>query len=246
MLTKLFPITGSVCLLAVASVAVWIGWQVKLTNDQLRSAINETQWLVADARKVTQDAPKMIPQAVLDNVEQIVTDLRTTTQQAKFASFDARAALKAQREEWESPEFKRYRQETFRAGPEGAKAIAQLNEILTQVRSETLPATTTLLVTLNKQVESIGVSASATFVEIAKLVEKGELTFEAANKVLASPQWEEILKHIAGSTANIEATTAALPGTAAAIEKILQTSEKWQKPILLAGLLSTIARAFIP
>ena len=109
-----------------------------------------------------------------------------------------------------------------------------------------LPESTRVLASVRTTADAFQVDAKALSGELLKITQQGQVSMENINAVLASPEWVAILKNVEGSTRNIEATTAELPKTAASIEKILATAEKWQKPMLLAGMLATIARAFIP
>lgn len=215
--------------------------------------LEESRLLVVDARTTisTWNRTSQVFAGIVDRkaakIEQIITDSEAITT-------DVRRAVKVQRQEWESPEYIRWRKDGFRFGEQATIALAKLTPKLedgvdnlnafvgrldVSVNDKLVPEMTSLMATLNVQVEKIGVSASATFDEIAKLVAKGDLTFEAANKVLASPHWEEILKDMAGSMSHVEASLRPVPG-------IVRTAEKWQKPAILAGLIATLARALIP
>jgi hypothetical protein len=230
-------------LLSLAFVLFWIGWQFKLTNEQLRSAINEIQWVAADSRP----------------------ELRETLKQAKFASFEMRVAAKAFTEDLNSRENMLARRATQRAGGSAGAFFEHLsaeivpalhqnlkssNLLITRtdasLNAQLLPEATKVLASLRATTDALKVDADAVMAELVVLAKQGQVSLEAVNKVLASPEWIATLKNIERSTRNIADATAELPETAKSVEKILKTSAQWQKPILLAGLLATLARAFIP
>ncbi|MBZ5499719.1 MAG: hypothetical protein LAP85_25240 [Acidobacteriia bacterium] len=108
-----------------------------------------------------------------------------------------------------------------------------------------------LLPSLAETAKTLGVSMQAVTASVQTIAAKGSVSIDEINALLADPQWLEILKNIAATTAhadatagNIEKASQSAPSIAASIDRIAATSSKYQKLLLLAQLLATIARAF--
>lgn len=251
-LHKLLYASASILLLTLAVCAFLAVLEWRATNRQLRSALNEVQWLVSEARPET----------------------RTILKEGKFAVNELRRSALAFTEDFNSRENQRGRMATMRAGESVAALAARFQSevlpALTQTLKSTqdsvmaskallvrvdhrlsdadglLPEATALLTSLRGTSDAFGVDSRAVLAEVVTLTRSGQTSIEAVNKVLTSPEWLATLKNIERGTGNVADATAQLPATAESVERILKTSAKWQKPLLLASLLATIGRAFIP
>ncbi len=108
-----------------------------------------------------------------------------------------------------------------------------------------------ILPNLAETAKTLGVSIQTVATSVQMIAAKGEISLNEVNTLLADPQWLEILKSMAATTAKVNATAAHLeeaarsaPAITSSVERIAATSSKYQKLLLLAQLLATIARVF--
>ncbi|MGA2261708.1 MAG: hypothetical protein ABSH28_09755 [Acidobacteriota bacterium] len=123
--------------------------------------------------------------------------------------------------------------------------------LTTLVRNTDRSLNEELLPNLAETAKTLGVSVQAVTASVQSIAAKGGVSIDEINTLLADPQWLETLKSIAATTAhvdviagNLEAASRQAPSIAESVEKIAKTSSKYQKLLLLAQLLATIARAF--
>jgi hypothetical protein len=128
------------------------------------------------------------------------------------------------------------------------KATNSLNEL---VRNTDRSLNERLLPDLAETAKTLGVSIDSLAKGILVITEKGGISIDEINALLADPQWKAALASVASTAAhldamagNVEKASDSAPGIAAAIEKIAKTSSRYQKLLILAQLLATVARAF--
>lgn len=102
-----------------------------------------------------------------------------------------------------------------------------------------------LLPNVSETARAMGVSATAVSQSVKLLTDTGKIDLDDIHKIMADPSWLNALHHIDATTGNIEKSSQSAPNIAAALEKIANTSSKYQKAIILTEILATIARAFI-
>lgn len=244
-----------IALLVVSTIVVGaVGWNVNALVLRLRKTADAVQpgliKIVNDAERTVAPLPAL--------VEKNTPRISQTIQAGELATLDAQQMLKVQRREWESPEYIRWRQHGFRAGEQATIAIAHLtdqtlpridrtiDEFNARFNGELLPEATRTLVALRSTAEIFQADGQAILKEILQLAQKGEVSLDQVNRTLSSDAWLKILANVERSTSNIADTTAQLPATAASIEKILRTASAYQKPILIAQILATLARVLFP
>lgn len=117
-----------------------------------------------------------------------------------------------------------------------------------------------LLPEITATAKSLGLSVEKTGQAVDELLATGKLSLEDLHSIMSSSEWKSALKnlettsantatmsaHAATVAGNVAEASAQMPSIAASVEKIAATSSKYSKAILLAQLLSTIARALIP
>lgn len=243
-------VSVGICALTFAVVAVFGYAEIQRLVRHGDSLLSETQSLVADVRPET----------------------RAILAQAKLGTFETRVALKALAEDLNSSEQQRARLATMRAGESFAAlaeqvradtlprlnadlerlgvAISTADKLIAatdaQLNENLLPEATRTLAALGSTARTFDTDGKAILAEVLSLVQKGETSLDAVNKTLNSPLWLATLANVERSTANVADATKELPATAASVEKILKTAAAYQKPLLIASLLATLARALFP
>ncbi|MBZ5497693.1 MAG: hypothetical protein LAP85_14925 [Acidobacteriia bacterium] len=108
-----------------------------------------------------------------------------------------------------------------------------------------------VLPNLAETARTLGVSMEAVTASVRTMATKGALSIDEINALLADPHWLQILTNVAATSAHadtvaghFEEASRLMPAIAASLDKIAATSSKYQKLLLLAQLLATIARAF--
>ena len=108
-----------------------------------------------------------------------------------------------------------------------------------------------LLPSLSETAKTLGVSIASVSKGIQTITDKSGMTIDEINSLISDPQWLGILKNIETTTAHINTIAVnmrnasdQMPSIAASVEKIAKTSSKYQKLLLFAQLLATIARVF--
>jgi hypothetical protein len=194
--------------------------------------------------------------------------------QIERTGYHVQAAAKAIKEEAGDPEAIRARTNTIRYAnhllAEGSRTLDQINtqtiprasaifertERLIansdqRINNELLPSITHVSMNLALLAEKFAVDQQRLTLELAAMVKQGTLSLEALAKTLDSDRLTTILanvdsasKHFDGASANIEATTAQMPELAGRVNRILKTTGQFQKPLLVAQLVATLARIF--
>jgi hypothetical protein len=108
-----------------------------------------------------------------------------------------------------------------------------------------------LLPNLAETARALGVSIQAITGSIQEIAAKSTMSVDEIHELLVDPEWKAALASIAATTAHVDAIAGNLevasrqaPAIAESVEKIAKTSSKYQKLLLLAELLATIAKAF--
>lgn len=86
---------------------------------------------------------------------------------------------------------------------------------------------------------------------IKEISAQTSLTIQETRAIISSDEWKEVLKNISSTTShvdaiagNVEETTDRMPEIAALVEKMMKTTSKYQKALILSQIFSFIARAF--
>lgn len=117
-----------------------------------------------------------------------------------------------------------------------------------------------LLPAITATAKSLGTSVEKTERAVNDILATGKLSLDDLHSIMSSPEWKAVLKNMettsanaasmsayaATVTGNVAEASAQMPSIATSLEKIARTSSKYSKALLLAQLLSTIARAFLP
>ncbi|MEW6211357.1 MAG: hypothetical protein AB1631_23530 [Acidobacteriota bacterium] len=137
-------------------------------------------------------------------------------------------------------------------GSETSSLIANLNLRLTS-DGGLIPTATGLISSLTKTADAFGVTVGELTEAVKMASEKTGRSLDAINGLLARPEIVEILKHLDGTSANVEQMSASAaeamkcaPEIAESLNKIAKATSKFSKITLVANIISTLARAFIP
>jgi hypothetical protein len=139
--------------------------------------------------------------------------------------------------------------------PELTAAISQTRGFVAlanqQVNRELFPEMIRATRNLADIAERFKTDEQAVMAQLIKLVEGGTVSLDSLNKLLASEQLTQLLAnvnsastHFDGTAANIEEMSKRWPEMADRINKILKTTNQFQKPLMVAMLLATLARVF--
>lgn len=201
-------------------------------------------------------------------LNQIAPEILQASKQVKVASFELQAAAKAARDEWEDPRYQRARFAALRLGEQGQVTLARINQdllpqLIGTARSANLLIANTdvslnreLLPQLTRTSRNLADLAAAfqaderqIAAELVNSIQAGQASVEQVNRLLASDAIPSILANLdkssgelAQTSANITAMTAQWPEMALEINRIIKTGRRWQKPVMIAGLLANIAR----
>lgn len=237
MIKTILQIAGVVALLAFSVAVLLIARQVQLTAWQVQGMLHE-----------------------------IRPELKETLRQAKITAFESRTDFKAFMQDFNSIENMRGRRATMRFGESGAALVEQLraetlprldanldrigeaivasNTLIrntdTSLNAQLLPEATKLLASLRGTSDAFGTDARAVLAELTAMAKQGTVTLEGASRVVASTQWEGILRNVERGTFHISEFTSTLNPIALEILARLKTAAPWQKPLLLAQLIATL------
>lgn len=193
-----------------------------------------------------------------------------TAKQAKLAAFEAQAAAKSARDEWESRDYQRARLNTLRLGESAQITLAQINHDLLpalvkttnqaqaligntdqSINNDLLPQITRTSRNLADLAAVFKADEQQVAAELVKSIQAGQATADQVNALLRSDQIPAILANLntssgelAKTSANVAAMTDRWPEMATEINRILKTGRQWQRPVMLAGLLAQLARIF--
>lgn len=129
-----------------------------------------------------------------------------------------------------------------------------------QINTALLPQATALLAALTEDAHRFGLSLDAFNKMLVAVSEKANLTLDEVLSLVASPEWKLALQGLNLTMANVASATAKAdasmeqirlamlkaPSIAESLEKIAKTSSKFTKATLVAGIISALARAFLP
>jgi ABC-type transporter Mla subunit MlaD len=122
-----------------------------------------------------------------------------------------------------------------------------------------LVSATALLQSLTATSDRFGLTVTTLDAALKVIAEKAGMTLDEVYKLAASPEWQDALKnvdevtrnaasvsrHVDASAAQIEKSMESMPDIAKALQKIATTSAKYQKALLIVGILSTLGKAFL-
>lgn len=115
-----------------------------------------------------------------------------------------------------------------------------------------LPTLTTLVASLKTIAEKTGLTVDEVKEAVRIASDKIGLSLDAMYALMNDPAWLQTLKNIetttAGSAAvmsNVSEASKQLPSIAQSLEKIAKTSSKYQKLLLAASIIGTLATAFL-
>ena len=110
-----------------------------------------------------------------------------------------------------------------------------------------------LLPEASRLVKNLGVTTESLNLAVNKLTDSGLMSLEEIRAIVSMPEWREAVKNtnaalaeVRGIVGDVNKATDELPSIAKSIERIATTSSRYQKVLLLVGILGTLAKAFIP
>jgi hypothetical protein len=123
-----------------------------------------------------------------------------------------------------------------------------------------LPQAAALLASLTTDADRFGMSLDTFNTSLKLIADKAGLTLDEVYKLAASPEWKQPItnieegtrytastaRHIDASAAQIEEAMKRAPSTAESLEKIARTSSKYTRATLIANIIGTLAKAFLP
>jgi hypothetical protein len=126
-----------------------------------------------------------------------------------------------------------------------------LNSLNVMVKDTNIAVNTKLLPQMTETIKVYGVTAEKLNEAIFKISKETSLTIQEIRAIIASDEWKKILEnissvteHMDGISENIEETTDKMPSMAALVEKMMKTTSKYQKALILSQIFSFILRAF--
>jgi hypothetical protein len=139
--------------------------------------------------------------------------------------------------------------------PRVNKTLDSLNQSIVSINSMVKNTDTSLNMMLVPQItetaKAFNVSVITMNDSIVEITKQSSLTIQAVRDTMASDEWREVLEnvastteHIDGISKNIEETTSKMPAMAELVEKMMKTTSKYQKALLLSQILSYILRIF--
>jgi hypothetical protein len=139
--------------------------------------------------------------------------------------------------------------------PRVNKTLDSLNEsvlsVNTMVKNTDKNINVDLLPQITETAKSFNISIESLNLAIISITKNSDLTFAQINDTMASAEWKTVLKEVASTTehidniaGNIEKTTDRMPAMAELIEKMMRTTSKYQKAVILSQIISAVIRAF--
>ena len=141
--------------------------------------------------------------------------------------------------------------------PELDSTIAELrtpiNDLSVMIRNTDASVNLSIMPMFALTAKSLNVSLDALSSAIQTVTSKSVLTLDDIHSLMSDPSWKQALDNVASSTKHIDSMTEStdlamksMPDIAHQVDKIFVTASKYQRAIILVGILSTIARAVIP
>jgi hypothetical protein len=150
-------------------------------------------------------------------------------------------------------------------GLQDLRALLQSGNIMLvdtnrSVIEKLLPQFAVLLESLTTDANRFGMTLDTFNVSLKLIADKAGLTLDEIYELAASPEWKAALsnvntitanlastsRHLDATSAEIEQAMQAAPSIAQSMERIARTSAKYQKALLIVGILGTLAKAFLP
>lgn len=114
------------------------------------------------------------------------------------------------------------------------------------VNSGLLPASTALITNLNETARRFGVTVEELNQAIKLSSQQLNVTLQAMQDIIGDPEWRAIIHNLNRISESAADSMAQAPSIAASLEKIARTSSKFSRITLIANIVSTLARAFLP
>lgn len=121
------------------------------------------------------------------------------------------------------------------------------------INQELLPESANLVASLNEVAQGFGITTSELNTAIKMASEQANKSLDAVYTIVSDPKIQSMLTNVEATSASVASTMASVdaaakqaPSIAASLEKIAATSSRYTKITLIANILATIARAFIP
>ncbi len=211
---------------------------------------------------------------IRESVKEITPQAAETIRQSKITAFELQGMAKALKQEATDPEALKERQRIFRSTNvvlgQTARVVDQLNRQTLPQLTSTIAQSERLVVDTNRQVntlllpeatratknladlaEAFKVDQHELLVQLALAVESGKVSLDSLSKLLNSNQLAGLIANVNSATGHFDATAAniseaskRLPTLSQEIEGILRTSNRFARPLMIAALLSTLARIF--
>lgn len=122
----------------------------------------------------------------------------------------------------------------------------------TRINDELLTEATKAVVNLSEVAVGLKLTADETNKAIVRIANEGGMTLGDIRSILTMNEIRDAIKNIEmttrsvdGTARNVEQASAQLPSIAASVERIAQTSSRYQKALLFVQLLATVARALL-
>lgn len=123
-----------------------------------------------------------------------------------------------------------------------------------------LVASTDLVRSLTETSNKFGLSISTLDSVLRTVADKANMSLDEVYSLISSPEWKLALQGIAATSTNLASTSAKVdatteqirlamlkaPSIAESLEKIAKTSSRYQRAVLITGIVSTLAKAFLP
>ena len=243
-----------ICVLLGVSVVVVgnVGWNVRLLTQELRGASQ-------NIKNSTARADQYLDQ----QLDLIQSD---AYQKSLKASFDTGAVYNATGRLINTQIIPRAMKDLDRADGFLAALTVNSERLSTliantdrSVNQSLLPQATSLLAALTDDAEKFGLSVVTFDRMLIAVSEKANLALSDIVALVGSPEWHDALKSVAVTAENVALVTAKAdltmesirlameraPSIAESVDKIAKTSSKYQRALLIVGIIGTLARAFI-
>lgn len=122
-----------------------------------------------------------------------------------------------------------------------------------EVNQKLLPSITTLITSMNVLSVKFGTTIDELNDAIKMAANQTNKSLDEVYKLISDPKVMSILtsvdktmQNVATTSASIDAAAKSAPGIAQSLEKIAATSSRYQKIVLISGIISTLIKAFLP
>lgn len=122
-----------------------------------------------------------------------------------------------------------------------------------EVNQKLLPSITTLITSMTTLSMKFGVTVDELNSAIKMAAEQSNKSLDQIYRLISDPKIQSILtstditmQNVATTSASVDAAAKSAPGIAKSLEKIASTSSRYTKITLIANVIGTLAKAFLP